>query len=343
MKTLQVKTENRVSSIHVGEKLGNVSASLPGGKTIIITDENVERIYGPLFPRCPVITIPTGEKIKTLATCETIYRELIRLKADRSTFILGIGGGIVCDITGFAASTYMRGLPFGFVATTLLSQVDASVGGKNGVNFDAFKNMVGVFSQPEFVLCDTAMLNTLPEKEIVNGLAEIVKHGLIADEAMVSFLEANAEKALALDHDVITRLVLDSVRIKGEIVEKDERETGDRRKLNFGHTIGHALEKTATGKGISHGMAVAVGMAGAADLSRKRGLITEQENQRITRLLHRLHLPTTHDIPPDLVMDAVAKDKKKQDNTIHFVFLAAIGLARVEKADIEEIRQAVFT
>ncbi|MFO7750178.1 MAG: 3-dehydroquinate synthase [Desulfobacteraceae bacterium] len=343
MKTLEVKTDNRISAIHVGEKLSNVAAWLPEVKTIIITDETVERIYGPLFPRCPVITIPTGEKIKTLATCETIYRELIRLEADRSTFILGIGGGIVCDITGFVAATYMRGLFFGFVATTLLSQVDASVGGKNGVNFDAFKNMVGVFSQPEFVLCDTSLLNTLPEKEIINGLAEIVKHGLIADEAMVSFIEANAEKALALDHAVITRLVLDSVRIKKEMVEKDEKETGDRRKLNFGHTIGHALEKTAAGNGISHGMAVAVGMAGAADLSKQRGMITDQEYRRITSVLQQLHLPITHDISPDLVMDAVAKDKKKQGSTIHFVFLAAIGQARVEKADIEELRQAVFS
>ncbi|MBF0234970.1 MAG: 3-dehydroquinate synthase, partial [Desulfamplus sp.] len=266
MKTVEVRGSQGISEIHVGESIKNVVNYLPKGKkTVIITDENVKNYYEQDFPQgCPVITISTGEKIKTLATVEMIFRELIAFGADRSTFILGIGGGIVCDITGFAASIYMRGVEFGFVSTTLLSQVDASVGGKNGVNFDSYKNMVGVFCQPRFVVCDTSLLATLPPDEISNGFAEIVKHALIADAPMLDYIEANIDKALALDREVISKLVEDSVRLKASVVQKDEKEAGERKKLNFGHTLGHALEKLNS---IGHGRAVSIGMVAAASFS----------------------------------------------------------------------------
>ncbi|MFU8770398.1 MAG: 3-dehydroquinate synthase, partial [Desulfotignum sp.] len=237
IKTHKILGKGGTSQIHVGERLGNLADHLPDQPLVIITDENVKSLYGHAFPKVPVITIGTGEKIKTLATVETILHRLIDLGCDRSCFILGIGGGIVCDIAGFAASIFMRGVDFGFVSTTLLSQVDASVGGKNGVNLSAFKNMAGVFSQPRFVICDPDMLKTLPQKEIANGMAEIVKHALIADAGMLAFIENNHARALNLDPEIIFQLVSDSVAIKSRVVQQDERESGERRKLNFGHTI----------------------------------------------------------------------------------------------------------
>ncbi len=338
MKTVEVQGAQGLSKIYVGERLNRVAQYLPeGSRCVIITDAQVKSLYGNAFPDVPVITIGRGEAMKTLATVEEIYRKLISIGADRSTFILGIGGGIVCDITGFVASTYMRGLRFGFVSTTLLSQVDASVGGKNGVNFDAYKNMVGVFCQPEFVICDPIMLKSLPPDEISNGFAEIVKHGLIADAAMVNFIESNLEKALKLDETVISKLVEDSVRLKAGVVQRDEREAGERKKLNFGHTVGHALEKLT---GMGHGRAVSIGMVAAADISRKRipeGL-TSGDCQRIASLLEGLNLPITYNESRDQVLDAMVKDKKKHGNHIDYVLLDGIGSCVVEKLSFDELK-----
>ncbi|SMC55047.1 3-dehydroquinate synthase [Desulfocicer vacuolatum DSM 3385] len=336
MKTIQVEGANGISRIHVGEHLKNVGQYLPRKKVVIVTDHNVKAAWGQDFPPAPVITIGMGETIKTLATVEKIYKELIALKADRSTFILGVGGGIVCDITGFVASTYMRGLAFGFVSTTLLSQVDASVGGKNGVNLDAYKNMVGVFCQPEFVICDTSLLKSLPREEISNGFGEIVKHALIADAVMLDYIEENCEKALALDSDVINRLVLDSVKLKAGVVQRDEREAGERKKLNFGHTLAHALEKIT---GMGHGRAVAVGMVAAARFSFKKGLLSQEECRRISRVLTRLDLPTSFSVDAGEVLDAMTRDKKKEEDAIAFVFLNGIGNAVVEKINMETLGQ----
>ncbi len=334
MKTLCVKGEKGICKIHVGEKLVNVKRYLPHGKTIIITDETVKKYYYSDFPDCPVITIGQGEQNKTLDTCRKIYKELIRLEADRETFILGIGGGIVCDVTGFIASTYMRGLNFGFVSTTLLSQVDASVGGKNGVNFDSYKNMVGLFCQPEFVICDISLLNTLPEKEISNGFAEIIKHALITDAAMFDFLEKNYQKALNLDPETILYLVTESVRIKADVVQKDEKEAGERRKLNFGHTIGHAIEKI-TNPG--HGRAVAMGMVAASLFSCKKGLIKEKICKKISDLIKKFDLPVNFDMDSQAIMENMKKDKKRAGDKIYFVLLSDIGQCRVDLITINEL------
>ena len=338
MKTITVNGELTQSRIHVGESIKDLNRYLPTNRLIIITDENVKRLHGDKFPDAPIITMGTGKKTKTLATCEMIYDRFIRHQADRTTFILGIGGGIVCDITGFVASTYMRGLPFGFVSTTLLSQVDASVGGKNGVNFQGYKNMVGLFRQPEFVICDTELLKTLPRREISNGLAEIVKHGLIYDPATLSYIEDNRNKVLALDHGVITRLVTDSVTIKARVVTADEKEAGERRKLNFGHTIGHALESILQE---GHGRAVSLGMVAAARFSRMRGLISRTDEKRIIRLLSDLNLPVTHGVAPEKISAAMTMDKKREQDSIHFVFLTAIGSCRVESVKLSEVNKFI--
>ncbi|MCK5100489.1 MAG: 3-dehydroquinate synthase [Desulfobacteraceae bacterium] len=340
METFHIKGITGDSSIYIGEKLQNVDKYLPDCKTIIITDENVKKYYSDDFPDFPVITISTGESIKTLATVESIYRQLIDLACDRQTFILAIGGGIVCDIAGFVASTFQRGLRFGFVSTSLLSQVDASVGGKNGVNFDSYKNMVGVFMQPEFVICDIKLLNTLPKEEVANGFAEIVKHALIKDHLMFDFIEKNKEKALNLDPEVITQLVTDSIRIKSSVVQKDEKEAGERRKLNFGHTIGHAIEKIAQP---GHGNAVSLGIVAAADFSCKKGYISKHDFNRITSLLYDLNLPVEHNHNIKEVVDALQADKKRAGDFIYFIFLSKIGKSLIEKVSFTEIEEFLFS
>lgn len=320
----------------VGESLANLSSHLPVGRTILITDENVARLYQTQFPACEIITIGLGEKIKTLSTIETIYDRLITLEADRTTFIVGIGGGLVGDVTGFVASTYMRGLDFGFVATSLLGQVDATVGGKNGVNFKGFKNMVGVFNQPRFVIADINLLSTLPAEEIACGLAEIVKHACIVDRDYFDYIENHCDAIDALDPAVMHKLVYDSVVIKADVVNKDEKEGGERRKLNFGHTIGHALEKTL---GVSHGEAVSLGMVMAAKLSMQRGRLTGSDVDRIIALLSRLKLPVQTDFDKHAVIDALGKDKKRESDHIKFVLLDSIGRSMVEDISLEELEQ----
>ena len=334
MQSIIVEGQTGRSHIMIGETLANLHNHLPPGRTILITDENVARLYKDQFPGCDIITIGLGEQVKTLATIETIYNQLVNLEADRSTFIIGVGGGLVGDITGFAASTYMRGLGFGFVASTLLAQVDAGVGGKNGVNFKGYKNMVGVFNQPEFVIADIGMLNSLPPEEIACGLAEIVKHGCIMDADYFEYIESHQREIAALNPEVMHRLVHGSVVIKADVVNQDEREAGERRKLNFGHTIGHALEKTL---GLSHGAAVSVGMAMAADLSHEKGLLGKDDVDRIKALLTRLNLPTHVDFDTTRVLDALGKDKKRESDQIKFVLIEKIGSAVVQDVAIEEL------
>ncbi|NOX33563.1 MAG: 3-dehydroquinate synthase [Deltaproteobacteria bacterium] len=338
METFQVKGEYGLSSIYVGESLKNLEKYLPSTQVVIVTDKNVKKYYKTDFPDVPVITIDTGEGIKTLASVEAILKKLIHYSCDRTSFIVGIGGGIVCDITGFAASVFLRGVDFGFVSTSLLSQVDASVGGKNGVNLDSYKNMVGVFNQPGFVICDIDLLNTLPEKEISNGLAEIVKHALIFDASMFGFIEKNKQKALDLDYDTIFRLVAESVKIKSQVVQQDEKESGERRKLNFGHTIGHAIEKIEKA---GHGRAVSMGMAAAARFSQAKGRINKQDVLRISSLLADLNLPTSLDYRAEEIISAVEKDKKKQGSDLFYIFLDQIGKAGIEKISFNEINKFI--
>ncbi len=339
MQSIVVEGQTGRSQIMVGETLANLSNHLPPGRTIIITDEHIGRLYQDQFPACDIITIGRGEGAKTLSTIEDIFSQLIALEADRTTFIVGIGGGIVGDIAGFAASTYMRGLGFGFVASSLLAQVDATVGGKNGVNFKGFKNMVGVFNQPQFVIADIDMLTTLPPKEVACGLAEIVKHACIVDSDYFDYIESHCDAIGRLDPDVLRKLVYDSVVIKADVVNQDEREAGVRRKLNFGHTIGHAIEKTL---GISHGEAVSAGMVLAADLSREKGLLTGEEVNRIVSLLDRLNLPTRIDFDRTAVIEALGKDKKRESGHIKFVLLDGIGKSAIEDITLNALGQWIM-
>ncbi|MDD8020160.1 MAG: 3-dehydroquinate synthase [Acidobacteriota bacterium] len=328
--------------ILIDESMSQLSAYLAGQEIIIITDDNVNRLYSQLFtPAGDVIILQSGEGTKTLLTVESIYRQLLRVSADRSTFILGIGGGVVSDITGFVASTFMRGLRFGFVPTTLLAQVDAAIGGKNGVNLDGYKNMIGVVNQPDFVLIDFSFLKTLPAKELVNGFSEIIKCAAITSRDLFELLEKESERALRLDNDLLRRIVDETVRIKTAIVSLDEKDMGQRKKLNFGHTFAHALEKAYR---ITHGEAVSLGMILAANLSVKKNMLAEAEASRIRKLLQKFNLPISMKVDcdkRDRIVEPVRQDKKKSGQMIDFVLLKSIGEASVERLSFSEVEEAI--
>jgi 3-dehydroquinate synthase len=224
------------------------------------------------------------------------------------------------------------------VSSTLLSQVDASVGGKNGFNFGGYKNIVGVFSQPEFVICDFNLLKTVPPKEILSGFAEIIKHGAIADKSLFAYLAENRERALALDSAVIERLVYDSVIIKSAIVNQDEKEKGERRKLNFGHTFGHAIEKTTS---VRHGEAVSAGMVLAAELAVKKGALAPKYSKRLVDLLDQYGLPVRLEFDRQAVLETLRMDKKREGGLIYFVLISEIGQAFVEPIAMGELEALV--
>lgn len=337
MKTLEVKAESKYSYIHIGESIKNLPKYIEGQKVIILTDSNITRLYRNDFPEgIPVIEMGLGEKNKTLDTINYIMAKLVEYEADRSSMLVAIGGGIVCDVGGFAASVYMRGIAFGFVSSTLLSQVDASVGGKNGVNHEGFKNMIGVFNQPEFVICDTNMLSTLDTEQFRSGFAEIIKAGAIKDALLFDYCQEHSEAALENDTETITHMVYESVRIKANVVEADERENGERRLLNFGHTFAHALEKKT---GILHGKAVSIGMVLAAKVSHKLGMIAEEDVNKIIHLLERYGLPVKSDIPVDQLFQAMKQDKKRSGDSIHLVLLESIGHAVTRKITYNELQK----
>ncbi|MEE4608567.1 MAG: 3-dehydroquinate synthase [Desulfobacteraceae bacterium] len=339
MKTIDIDGLSGRSTIYVGARLEDIPAALPLDRTVIVTDPVVRKALNGSFPPCPVVDIGTGEAAKTLDTVAAVYRRFINLGLDRDCFVLAIGGGVVCDLAGFAAATYLRGVRFGFAPTTLLAQVDASVGGKNGVNIDGYKNMVGLFAQPEAVWCDSTVLRSLPAREIGCGMAEIIKHGAIADLELIERLEAEREAALALDPDVIADLVHRSVQIKAAVVARDERESGERRQLNFGHTFGHAVEKVT---GAPHGEAVARGMALAARLSCTLGLLTAADARRLLDLITAYGLPTGIDGEPEALMDALAKDKKRAGDQVHFVLLESLGRAVVRPIPLAALEKEFY-
>ncbi|HZK08672.1 MAG TPA: 3-dehydroquinate synthase [Bacteroidales bacterium] len=321
------------------EPISNLRQHLPA-QSVIITQQVIQQHYGQHWQGLPVILIGDGEQHKTLLTMHDIYQQLIDLDIDRSGMLVGVGGGIVCDIAGFAAATYLRGVACAFVPTTLLAQADASIGGKNGINFQGFKNMVGTFYQPRFILSDPATLQTLPPYELANGLAEVVKHALIADAAYFDFIEDNFREILNLDKDAIRHITLRSYQIKSDVVLRDEKEQNLRRILNFGHTYGHAIEKVA---GISHGHAVSIGMAAALRLSLKHTSLSQNQYERIIRLLQNLNLPISTSADARQIVDALTADKKREGGEVHFVLLENIGQAVIKKIAVTELQNFMLS
>ena len=311
-----------------------LSGVLPEGRVVVVSDATIDRLYHPLLEKYDTVLIGLGESVKTLQTVETIYRRFIELGVDRSTFVLAVGGGIVTDVAGFAASTYMRGLKFGFVSTTLLGQVDASVGGKNGVNVDGYKNMAGTFTQPQFVICDPGLLRTLPDREFRAGLAEVVKAAIIADADLFGRIENTTFEALRTDTDLLTDAVSAAIRVKADIVERDEHESGDRRKLNLGHTLAHAIEKCSNR--MNHGEAVAVGTALIAGAAVKQGVLSEADRDRIVHVLMQLGFDLTPPVDVKRLLKEVGKDKKNEEGILRIVLPVGIGDCEVRPMKIDD-------
>jgi 3-dehydroquinate synthase len=328
LKKVTITTADHLSEIIIGGKWTDAAGCITPERTVIITDENIYRIYGEKFPACQVFCITPGEKSKSLLTIEDLSGKLLTAGVDRGGFILGIGGGVVCDIAGFIASVYMRGIRFGFVSSSLLSQVDASVGGKNGVNLGSVKNILGTFNQPDFVFCDPEMLRTLPEDEYLSGLAELIKMGAILSSSLLDSIENNKDNILRRETSLMESLVYESVRLKADIVAEDERESGRRKILNFGHTFGHILEAVT---GQKHGLAVASGMEIAAAISVLEGVLPESESKHLRILLSTFNLLKDHDIPAETFRKMISTDKKREGADISFVLLEAIGKAVVKK------------
>ncbi len=334
MKKVELNASNGNSLIIIGESLKNFPHYIKSQKTVVITDHRVRQLYGSLFSQFPTIEIGTGEQIKSIETVEKIINRFLELELDRSSFVVGLGGGIVCDLTGFVSSVYMRGLSFGFVPTTLLAQADASIGGKNGINFQNYKNILGVFNHPKFILCDPKLLKTLPKDELLWGIAEIIKHALIKSPSFFNYLENNWNSLLTLNTAHIEKALFQSIEIKAQVVSFDALEAGERRKLNFGHTFGHALEKLIS---IPHGKAVSIGMMASARISKTLGMLSSSELNRIQSLLLNLKLPVDLPVNREALLDIIKKDKKRQDKEIYFVFLQGIGNAQAKKISYKEL------
>jgi 3-dehydroquinate synthase len=325
------------STIYVGRLAEALDELLPRRRIVVITDPNIDRLYPDLVHRYDHIVIGIGEGCKSLHTAEMLYRRLMEMGADRSTFILGIGGGIVTDVAGYVASTYMRGLEFGFVSTTLLGQVDASVGGKNGVNVADYKNMVGTFSHPRFVISDVEMLRTLPQRELRAGMAEVVKTAMVGDRELFELLEQCAVENIYSSRELMERIVGASVAVKCSIVERDMREGGLRRILNLGHTIAHAIEKCT--REVNHGDAVAIGLSMISRASVRYGLMKVENAARVNSLLSRLGFGMQSPVSLHDLLRETKLDKKKRDNILRVVLPVTIGECRVVDMPFDEFEK----
>ncbi len=343
MKTLEVDLGSRSYPIHIGTDLIDqaelFNACEKASSIYIVTNTTVEPLYANRLVSTlekfgkPIrkIVLPDGESYKDWKNLQLIFDALLTHGADRKTMLIALGGGVIGDMTGFAAASFMRGIRFIQVPTTLLAQVDSSVGGKTGINHPLGKNMIGAFHQPEAVIADLNTLKTLPARELSAGLAEVVKHGAIADAQFLNWIEANAKELLACDTEAMAHAVLRSCEIKSAVVSADEREGGVRATLNFGHTFGHAIE---AGMGYGewlHGEAVGCGMVLGADLSQRLGKITRAEVERLTKIIQSMNLPTqAPKFGAPRYMELMQVDKKTEGGTIRYVLLEQIGKATIQ-------------
>jgi 3-dehydroquinate synthase len=299
---------------------------------VIITDENVFAAHGKRFKNWNTIVLKPGEAYKIQATVDSIIQQLIELGADRQTTLVGIGGGVITDLTGYVASIYMRGIRFGFVPTTLLALVDASIGGKNGIDVGPYKNMVGIIRQPDFILHDLIFLNSLPENEWRNGFAEIIKHACIKDAKTFAELEQHDVSFYRKKKKEACALIQRNALLKTKVVVADEFEKGDRKLLNFGHTLGHALE---TQYELSHGEAISIGMGFASRLSTVYRKFKGVE--RVTSLLQQYELPVDARFDKDKVIEVLRMDKKKTKDQIQFILLDRIGKGVIQPIPVSEL------
>ena len=302
-------------------------------RTAIISSENIHKSYPEIFHGENIIIINDDESHKNLGTIEEIVSKLLQLGIDRHSYIVGIGGGIVCDITGFVSHIYMRGIRFGLVPTTLLAMSDAAIGGKNGVNFGESKNMIGSFDNPDFIIADSSFVQTLSQEQYMSGLGEIIKYALIGNEKILNLLQDNKEKILNRDNEIISKLVEESILTKTEIVENDPLDTSIRHILNFGHTIGHSIELT---ENLPHGIAVVKGMNASVDISLKMGILKSDKANYIKQLLTSFGYDISYSLSEKHI-ELLCHDKKKDDSQIRFVLLEDIGKPVINKMSLEQI------
>ena len=356
MRTLTVELGDRSYPIHIGQHLLDqpelLGRYVDSRQVMIVTNETVAPLYLDKVKRAfadrqlATVILPDGESYKTIDSAMTVFDELLRLKFSRNAHLIALGGGVIGDLTGFAAACYQRGVPFIQIPTTLLSQVDSSVGGKTAVNHPRGKNMIGAFYQPKCVIADMSTLDTLPDRELAAGLAEVIKYGLIRDPEFFVWLEAHIDDLLGRDSEALAYAVEQSCRNKAEVVAADERESGERATLNLGHTFGHAVE-TGLGYGeVLHGEAIAIGTCQAADLSRRLGWLTDADVMRIVSLLQKARLPVTP--PPVLDAEAflehMAVDKKNVEGQLRLILLERIGQATLPMpVDIAPLRLTLET
>lgn len=318
------------------------------GRLVVVSCSPVWRLHGTRLRRLlsatgSPILIADGERAKTLTTVARLYDAFARRGVDRSTTVIAFGGGVLGDIAGFAAATFLRGLPVVQIPTTLLAQVDSAIGGKTGVNLASGKNLVGAFHPPRLVACDPDLLVSLPRREFRSGLYEVVKYGVIASRPLFERVAASADHIFAHDRDVLVPVVAECCRIKADVVSRDEREAGPRRVLNFGHSVGHALEAATRYRRFRHGEAVAYGMLAAARLSAARGSLSAEDESRLNDLIRHLGpLPPVADLAVRSVLEAIGRDKKVSDGRLHFVLAAGIGATRIaDDVGPPELREAL--
>ena len=321
---------------HFNGSLSQLAGVTDQQRTVIVTDRHLMTAHGASFEGWKTIVLEPGEEHKVQSTVDDIIRRLIEWQVDRSFTLVGVGGGVVTDITGYTASVYMRGLRFGFVPSSLLAMVDASIGGKNGIDVGPYKNMVGVIRQPSFLLYDFDLLETLPETEWSNGFAEIIKHACIKDLKAFRLLERHDLETLRRNPDTLRSLIRRNALLKSRVVRRDEFEKGERRLLNFGHTLGHALETSYV---LSHGQAVALGMIAACRIS--EGQTGFADTTRVAKVLSQYGLPVKGSFDPDRIMSVLRMDKKRVSLSMNYILLERIGRGLVQSIPLDDLEAMI--
>jgi 3-dehydroquinate synthase len=336
MKHINYKFSNSSTDYYLDYGISHLKKITDPDATVLITDEHVYNAHTKRFKGWNTIVLKPGEEYKVQATVDALIEKLIEMEADRRTTLVGVGGGVVTDITGYVGSVYMRGLRFGFVPTSVLALVDASVGGKNGIDVGVYKNMVGTTRQPAFILHDMVFLNSLPQAEWENGFAEIIKHACIKDASMFAELERNSLKTYQGKQKSICELVQRNVLLKSKVVQKDEFEKGERRLLNFGHTIGHALE---TQYELLHGQAISIGMTYACHISEQ--LTGFKQTGKVVSVLEKYNLPTYASFNKQKVFYVLKMDKKRERKEMNYVLLEKIGKGVVKSISLNQLEDII--
>ena len=336
MKYLNYKFSNSSTDFYLAYGISHLKKIVDAKAAVLITDENVYNAHNKRFKGWNVIVLKPGEEYKVQATVDAVIEQLMELEADRKTTLVGVGGGVITDITGYTASVYMRGINFGFVPTSLLAMVDASIGGKNGIDVGVYKNMVGIIRQPSFILHDMYFLNTLPQVEWENGFAEIIKHACIKNAAMFRQLEKNSFRNYRGRQKSISDLVQQNAILKTKVVQLDEFEKGERRLLNFGHTLGHALENQYE---LLHGQAISIGMTYACHISEQ--LTGFKQTEKVVNILDKYGLPTYASFDKQKVFEVLKMDKKREKKEMNYVLLEKIGKGVVKQIELKKLEQII--